>query len=468
MVSIIPSGTPSSLIGADVGRALQNVLPQAVGQGYNRGMLQKSLGNIKDISKDPNASPLDMLLATLQAGAGIPGSERYLAQLAPELMKFAQARRSQESPLAGEEQMQSRDRSPIDQQTQGQGQQLPNFLNQQQQPNQFFPNNIGAQGGPGNVPQAATTGQKRPILTREEKIPAAKQLSKQRTDAGIPTTAKEALDEINAAQEEDRLYNSEVDKELKQRVEGQKNYGQKAVDYLHGVYDKSTPEMDAIFQKKGEEAAKRGDSEAEINRYLANEAKHFKNAIVNAEKDVSAPRLLENIASKVQGNYKNFEKAASDVTKHLQPLIDLGLYDTARGILRDKGYGVEEREAVLHPLSNQSKSIINQIPKYVAPLPPYKGGKFARSGEKPEVDLNPIKSSLIQMQQDDPNFSPVLARKAFEDKGYDWKDFGNAWNELLKEGFTPSVDQKTQSGNLDSPPLNFLDKILHGLNLIGR
>lgn len=462
MVSILPSGTPSSLIGQDVGRALQSILPQAVQQGYNRGMLQKNLGDIRNLANSQNSNPLDITLAAMQAGAGIPGSERYLGQIIPMLQQLAMAKSSQNAPLAGERNIQ-RDRTLIE--PLGKSEQLPNFLGNKES-SQFFPTNLGPQGGPGNVPQESTQRVKEPLLATSEYPSAAKKLAQEKTAAGIPTTAREALAEVKENEKAKAAYNDQIDKELQQRTQGQQIYGDRSVDYLTKLFPENSPymtdELKSIFQKKGEIASRRGDSEADINRYLANEAKLFKNAIVNAEKDVSAPRLLQTIASKINGNYKGFEQAASDVRKHLQPLIDLGLFDTARRILSNKGYGIEEREQILHPLDISSISSINQLPNVKSGFLPGKNFK------KDQINLEDIKSTLFNIKKNDPDFSPVLARKAFEDKGYDWRSFKDAWNEALNEGLELTDDQRIQSGNLDTPPLNQLDRLLEGLNLIGR
>ena len=102
MVSILPSQrSPFDVIGADVGQALQSVLPGAVQQGYNRGMLQKSLEDIRNLPSKQNATPLDVLTSMMQAGAGIPGSERYMAQLYPLVMQQMQGKMAQGLPQAG-------------------------------------------------------------------------------------------------------------------------------------------------------------------------------------------------------------------------------------------------------------------------------------------------------------------------------------------------------------------------------
>lgn len=458
MVSILPSERgPLDVLGKGIGNALQGVFPGAVQQGLNRGQLQQSLGNIAKIAQDPNASPLDTLLAVMQAGAGIPGSERYLATLGPELVKFAQAKRSQGIPLPGE---QSRMHEAPEQMARQQQQQLPGFLGQEQpQKAQFFPTNVGPQGGPGNLPQAATAGEKRSIPNRSEMIDKARDLAHKSTEAGIPLTVPQALDQVKQQVEEDKNYNNLIEQERKERVVSQKEYGQRAAEQLKKLYPEATDEQEAVFAKKGEEIASGGKSEADINRAIAKEATKFKNAIANVEKDLSAPRLYNAPTRLFSGNYKNLEKSGEDIRKHLEPLLNLGLYDTSRKLLQKKGYGPEETDFIINPLNERSKSL-------VAPIPRQRGEAFGKAATPKEI--NDVKDILMQMKEAENNFSLVLARKAFEDKGYDWRSFKDAFNEAQKEGLKLTDDQGNQQGLLDHPPLNVLDKILHNLNLTGR
>lgn len=464
MVSILPSArTPWDVIGSQIGQNLHETLPGAVQQGYNRGQLQNSLSEIQKIAGNQDSSPLDITLAAMKAGAGIPGSERYLGALIPELVKFAEARRAQNVQLPGENQGQ-RQREPMEQNIQGQVQQLPQFLNKPQQENKFFPSNIGAQESPGNLPQPATTGQVVPLLTPSEKRKEAKRLSQESTKQGIPLTPVQALEEVNKSEEDKRLHNQSVENERKQRVASQENYGEKAIKALEKVHSGATDEQKAIFGKKGEEAASRGDSEAEIDRYLAKEAVKFKNAMVNTEKDMSAPRLHNMIGRAANGTYKDLKQAGDDLRSHLKPLLDLGLYDTARNLLSNQGYGPEERDAIINPLNERANIALNRIPSVKKIFKPGLGGSYSNE----PVNLNNIKEGLLELKKADPNFSLPLARKAFEDKNYDWRSFKDALNELESEGFKLEDDQQSQRGILDTPPLSSLEQILHNLNLIGR
>lgn len=179
-VSILPGArSPLDLIGAMIGQNISNVLPGAVQQGYNRGQLQTSLDEISKMAKSGSSSPLDITLAAMKAGAGIPGSERYLGQLIPMLTKMAEANASQNTPLAGEQPNAPRNRQAVE--PVSERPQLPGFMGQKEGSSQFFPTNLGTQGGPGNVPQQATSGAKVPLLTPSEKINDAKRLAKERT-----------------------------------------------------------------------------------------------------------------------------------------------------------------------------------------------------------------------------------------------------------------------------------------------
>jgi hypothetical protein len=462
MVSILPAErSPWDVIGKQINQNVSNVLPGAVQQGYNRGQLQESLQHVKNMSKNPNSTPLDMSLDTLIALSGIPGSERYISTILPQLMKSAEANKSQQTRLPGENREQFQP---------AQRQQLPEFMqgkqarNPQQQTEQFFPSNVGPQEQTGNVPQEATTGVKQKLLDRHQKIQEARQLAEERNAAGIPTTLPEAMREVNAAEEDKKLYNTEVDAELAQRKQGQKDYGKKAVDKLEEYYPTANTEIKTLFKKKGEDISKTGKSEAEIERYLTKEAERFKNIIANVEKDISAPRSYKTLGRHLNGNYKNFEEASSDLRKHIQPLIDEGLWDFSRHLLAKKGYGPEEIDMTINPLSERSKSEINKVETLFKV--PFGKRKFGLSDE--EADKAIIKDTLKNIKEYEPNFSLLLARKMFEDKKYSWREFKDALNELESEGFKLEDDQKNQRGMLDSPPLSGLDVLLEGLNFIGR
>ncbi len=463
MVSILPSErTPFDVIGKDVGQALQSVLPQAMAQ---RAQRERGLQAINQAEKDiaaANGDPFKIALSMSKVAAENPNLERAIAPMYETALRQAQVKNAQKVSLPGQES--PRERGPVDQAPERP--QFPSFANLPQ--NQNFPTNIGPKGETGNIPQAATTGKAIPLLTPSEKRIAAQKLSKEYSEAGIPTTPIEALKIVNEAEEDKKLHNQGVEEERQQRVIGQQEYGQKAVDQLKKAFPESTPEMEAIFKQKGEIAASQSKSEAEIDKYLATEAKIFKNTISNVESDITAPRLQNKLQREFLGTEKDFNRAAQDLRVKLKPILDLGLYDTARLLLDKQGYYPEERETIINPFSDRMNTLMNKVPSAPKEGPKVGTGRFGVTYEKPKVDLENIKTGLVDLKKADPNFSLVLARKHFEDKNYGWREFKDALNELEQEGFELEDDQKNQRSLLDSPPLNTLEKILHDLHLIGR
>src|ERR1700677_4167022 len=86
-IQILPK--PTSL-GAEVGGALGQGIAKGSEQGIQRGLVQHALGQLGDLP--PNASAFDVAKSLISATAGIPGAERYVAQLFPSLLQAAQRR----------------------------------------------------------------------------------------------------------------------------------------------------------------------------------------------------------------------------------------------------------------------------------------------------------------------------------------------------------------------------------------
>lgn len=469
MVSIIPSErTSGDVLGKLIGENLSRNLPGAIEKGYDRQMMRNSIDEISEMSKDSSKSPLDILLGSLKASAGIPGSERYMAQILPEIMKLAKNNNSFGVAQPGEG-YPSAAAIPARQELPGLGSPMTPAAKQE---NPFFPTNKGVQDGPGNAPQAATLGQKYKLMTPSERIAEGRRIAQENTRAGNSMSIPEGIEQVDKYIQYSDEYNKQVDVDTAQRVASQEKYGEKAVDQLKRVFTSGkttdpilTPEIEAIFRKKGEEKSKTGDSEANIERYLSKEADRFKNAIVNVRKDLDAPRSTNALQRLINGNYKSAEAAAKDLRNNLQPVLELGLYDVARNLLENKGYGPEERDYIINPMNVKANAIISSLPEGTR----VKGGDLGNSIIRSNIAPDQMKETLIGLKQADPNFSLLLARKALEDKGVQWREFKDVFNEMVSSGqLELEDDQKNQMGYLDTPPLSSLDKILEGLNFIGR
>jgi hypothetical protein len=458
MVSVLPPGrSPWDVIGSQIGANLSQNLPGAIERGYNRGQIQQSLEQIKKTASSPNSNPLDIALAALQAGAGIPGSERYLSQIIPLLQKSAAARNSQDVNYSSTPQRQD----------------LPEFMQKpgQNQGQKFFPENVGAQQTSGNAPQSSHSEDVIRVLNPNEVIEDGRRIAKEETASGNPTTVKEGIDIAKTLNEERRLHHQDTEKQKATRALIQKKYGQKADEALLKVVPDATDEQKAIFRKKAEDYSNENKSEADIERLLAKDVTQFSNQLSNIEKQLSAPRFHKNVVRTLLGEDKSEDQAVKSARTKLQPLLNQGLYDTARKLLKKTGWYPEEREVIINPLNDQVKAQMAQIGKSVhAPDAIPRKIPFSKPPEYNEYEKNNLKNSLEDVFNKNPGISPALARIEYEKKGYDWRVFEETMNDLINEKkIQLNADQENQFNSvLNRPPLNNLELLLYNLNLQGR
>lgn len=482
MVQIVapgPAGMQAEKIGQALGMGIgKNFVPPE--QMVQRNLLQKALQDAKIAVKDPNASPMDKLFSFMEAGAGIPGSERYMGTLLPEIIKLSQAEALQKAPFG----MQDQGMTPESRQQmmdQIQGYQMPQFgqaqgQTQPQQQNQFYPSNQPGQGAPGNLPQAATSGMKQPVLSNSDLIKKSKPLAKEMTAAGIPTTPAQAYEILKGQNEDTIESNKLVEQERKERVGEQRTYGTLGEEAIQKVFPEATPEQVAYFKRKGEDFAGQNKSEADIQRALATEAKNFKNMISKVKNSIPPARSYNRAYQSAMGTSRENEKRQADARIKVEPLLKEGLYDTARNLLADVGYYPEEREGIVSSLGENTVKSINQMPRIWNEK---EMGILERQGRKfqpnPRPNYTPEKQeiftqNLAQTLQNDPATNLILLRRKYEDdKGVDWQLYKDSLNELISTGqFKPNADQFNQLDSLEQPPLDLLGKILYGIGIGGR
>lgn len=461
MVSILPNQrTGMDVLGQAVGDGLQRAMPMMY-ENQKRQMGLKAIDDLQKSLKPQEGQKIDqgqVLSQLARVQALLPGFER--SQFSDYVMKHAAAEAMKNAPRAGEDEMPStpRDRS-----------ELPNVPQRKELPefgikgNRKDSNNFELQGK-GNVPQKATTGQKEKLLDPREQLQAARELNENQRAAGSNASIDDSLQQVKAYEQDKKAHNEAVDAELAQRREGQKEYGARATNALKKVYPDAPPELEAYFQKKGEQASLNGESEADINRHLAEEAKNLGNSLKNITTSPTATRSYNKLYRALNGTYRNFDEAAEDIRRHGQPLIDAGLGDLFRREVTNLGYYPEEREIIVNPLNMGSQSAFNGLDKIRQVNP----SSLSLNAFLPSPDLDPLKEALIKAKEADNNFSLVLGRKLAEEKGYDWKNYKNALNELENEGFDLTADQKNHRGELDEPPTSFLSGFLHDIGFTGR
>lgn len=465
-----PAAMQRGQIGQALGIGINKNFPDPQ-QLVQRQMLQKALSEAKNSIRQPGATPLDKMFSFMEAGAGIPGSERYMGALLPLVQQLTEAEAAQNVPLGINEQSNPQDFTPQGQ-TRGKvnpvndiDNKLNNFLNPQQQ-NPFFPSNVGDQQATGNLPQAATSGIKMPVASNQDLLKFAKPYAAKKTAAGIPTKPAEALEELKAINADNVESNKLIEQERKERVASQREYGLIAEKKLSEVLPEAGGEEKAYIKKQVEELAGKNASEADIERLAAAEARKYKNMISKVSQDIPASRVYNRPFQDLMGTSKSAEKARKDLRVKVQPLLDAGLYDKARSLLSGRGYYPEEREMIVSDLGENSLKTISQLPKASGTAASnyedgYSGG---------QESINIIKNNIKEMLQSDPSVNLILARRKYDlDKNIDWRTYKDAVNEAIDEGiFKPNDDQFNQLNNLDQPPLNTLERMLHGIGIIGR
>lgn len=250
--------------------------------------------------------------------------------------------------------------------------------------------------------------------------------------------------------------------------------GQKSDEALSKVLPEATDEHKAILRAKAEGYAEQGLSQSDIDRKIAQDATKFKNQLASIQRSLPPKRLLSRVKEKVLGTGREEEKQINSIRFKLKPLLDQGLYDTARNALSEVGYGPEEREQIISSLGEEAKKGLAAFPVVKEP---YLGAKRAILGDIYGGDAGPLKpkdqekfeKNISDILKADPSTNLILLRKAYEDKKVDWRTYKDQLDKLMMDGeFEPNEDQTKALDLLDEPPLDRLDKILHTFNLIGR
>ncbi len=447
------------LIGEGIGKGVANIAQRQSLINYLNQAQQQAQGA---------KSPIEGMFALMKAGAGIPGSEKYLATLLPAYLQQMQTQNLLQSKQLGTDVQQQRE--PIVPQ---QKMNLPGFLGAQSTEQKGnYPNIMRGTDYPGNAPTPASEGVKLPILKGKEIEQATKNLLREQPNLGY----ENAHNIVRERNEANRAYNQEVEKDLVARREAQKGIGAQAEESLTKLYPEASDELKGIVSQWGEEALQGSKSEGAIKKEIAGRVQQLKNTIASIKRGVKPARLqnLPGLLSK--GQTTEFDKVVKDTKTKLKPLLDLGLYDTARSILsNDLGYYPEEIETFVSDLSEPAIKNMSKLPVLAdkTTMKEYREGgilPFSKEQGYPQAKVDAFENNLKDIITSDPNVNLVLLRKKYEaEKGVDWRLFKDGLNKLENEGiWSPNADQQKQLDTLESPPVGPLYKLLQSLNIIGR
>jgi hypothetical protein len=318
----------------------------------------------------------------------------------------------------------------------------------------------GSQQAPGQAPETSKTAQ-RVEIAPEQMGQLAAQRVRDKAARGIESDYQSELNNIRAENQDIQNFRA-----------NQQRAGIQAKNSLARVMPDATDEEGAILSGKAEEYMQQGLSESAIEKKLARDADDYKNLVSRIEKSIAPERIGKKVKDAILGTGVQADKAIAHLRLQVKPLLDLGLYDRARNGLAKAGYGPEEREVIVGNLGEETKKTLAAMPKVT--------GQYRSAGQgvlvKARESMAPgspqeqqFKENITKALTEDPNTNLILLRKAYMDKGVDWRTVLSAVDELRESGqFSPNRDQDKAIEYLEEPPLHELDKILFGLKLTGK
>lgn len=475
-----PRNAPNASFGNQLGQAInqgfQKSFQPAVQQHYQRGQLQEALGKLREQSQNPNATPQDLLYNLIEASSYSPEIGRNLPQLYAELNKAREANAMKNVNYGS--QKQGIQQGGISRPQQNVSPEVQNAIQQ----NKFFPQNLGAQEKPGNLPQEATTGQVRPVLSGDELLQKAQDRQSELARNGIVKPFEDVYNQVQNENSQNDLYNQRIELERQKRIDSQEKYGNLAEQRLKKLIPEASDEEAAVFKKIGEDAGGENRSQGDIDRFITRKVNDYKNSISNIEKDLQSPRIQNKLQRLFAGKGTNYKQVEQDARAAIKPLIDLGLYEKSRTMLANAGFYPEERENIIFgEMPKEIKSTVDRIPK--ASYEKTKSLPITMSAGIPTGDKNfpkeyDLKSrvnlfdnlSRVFGEGENNQINLLQLRKEYEDRGYDWRLFKDAMNDLVNSGqIKLNPDQTTiYNSHLNKPPLSKLETILYNLGLRGR
>jgi len=391
----------------------------------NRGRLQQALGEVEQSAKNPQGTPLQTSLSFLNAMAGIPGSERYTAQVLPQILQQAQAEKIYGNKSGGSASFG------------GQG--------SPQAPGQQMPQQDFAQGNQ-NITGPSPTGQQGP-LPQERQYPTGGVLPEV-----IPT--------------------EEIDQEAKNAalISGDPNRYSSRMSELQN-YNQLAQQAQDIASKK---AASFGIPPQEIPEFLklGKRYGYLRNSDDWAEKTLKDWKVYKSDKEKLQNAFVpgfftglvSSAKSREDTLKKLNPvvrdLVDKGFEPETRAQLAQQGLSPTEVEEQINPLSSKAQAALSGVAKYSADMGEDLDVK-RKDGKTFRDIINKDLVKYFENNIDEKTPLSVLRHKLWADKGVPWESIGPAIREAVankKINLTPA--QQTEMVEVETqPPRNSLSEI---------
>ncbi len=458
MTVILP--TPTS-VGTQVGRSLGQGIQQGGEIAFNRGLLQKGLESLKNLS--PDASPLEVTTSLINATHAIPGAERYVGQILPQLLAF-QASRQKASPGIG-------GAAPG---REGEGTQMGQPPNLQEIQSllgeKFFPQvQLQEQIAPGQgqKPQKPLTPPT-PIGPAEE---AKIRNTLQKRGITQPAVIDEQIDKIKKyqndyyASQKEGFQNVEQYQEAKRARDSEffKN-AELPLGQSHGTM---TPSEKAIWSELSRQYEDLPDTqrfsstEQLYNNLVGGPLIEFENSqqglpIGSQIRSGEVTHRLSDARTSIQDHLRRIEDR-QDLPRDLKGVIKNELRDQYFRAMGEKDFGVAQ---AAYATSNLSPETAKAVP--IAPSPtkvPFGQEFLAEKGVRDKYTYS-LANALTKIKPDD---SLILLREKALANNYDDKAFNEALNLAINQGRLELSDYQAKERNKLSIPQRLdLDTIMTG------
>ncbi len=472
------------------GEVGQNLLQRRQGIEQQK-QLESMFEKGRKIASNPKSTQADILFGLMEAGAGVPGSEKYIGPVFETLSRQRQAQAATGGGQGQQHPLEKTQRQP-----------LPESFAQQLQPEMQQPQETtGIAPEPVNQPQIGTN------KVGQTQVPASPNLgfsgsfitpdlanhliSSEQQAGGSGELAKFRINSINEQISQGRKLQQQDRDWMIQNQDLERAREKQFRDYAGPKFTKEFGDIAPLEESRIDQYAKdidRQDIEdgvvntpaqlyqktrERLNDYLTYKGRLEGIPVEKVKKETTfengRPETREIKEVTYKGGvperptiFSNTSTSGKELISRLQdqvkPLVQMGEDDEVRRILAGKGYYFDETEEIINPLFEEQKKSMKEIGranelKQLAPglLGEEKYGK----SQKENID-NLTKGLQKSLNQ---NTSLVLLKKEAEHLGYDEFEFNEALRNMKKKGYKLSPRQERDLPELNKPTITFLRKL---------
>lgn len=490
MVQVFPMSTKGRLTeeaGKGIGKGIGDVLQETGEYKKNRSRLQAALSQLENLTPEQTKNPYKLLSTLISATAGIPGAERYVSPLFDQLLKQNIAQVNQQIGPPGQ--------AGIPGLTTGAPAGVQSFRDQSPTfANQPKPQTPPPRTNPSLTPEAqaaihpsaepvnpTAVGPRRStelvpprqLMTPDQENAEADRRANDKIAKGIVTTWQEELPAVQAYNQANAAYNKTIDEENKNIIKYRDKLQAEAVKSYNQHIPKE--EQNIPDQKRFENYYVEGSDKTDTERfnYARRRIDALRAARATAKTYPDRPNWYKDIRRRLEGSDRTLEQAIGEMHGILQPLLDMGEYQEARNIaINTWGLGPDETERVIHPMSSEELKQVKSIPeakKRVQKAPAIVGGFLPNESVPEGRNVSALKNHIESLIEKNPDISLIQTRNILGKKGYDWREFSQAIQQLQNEGKLRGLSQDTLNniGQLYNPPLKGMGAIFQNI-IFGR